>query len=103
MRCRPTIFLCPPPPLQSKRRHGFAARPLLVAAPALCFWSLGVWVRLGTPRCERRSKNPSLEATEWFGCAGVKIRQLGSLSLIRARARDERRGALRESTTCGSD
>jgi hypothetical protein len=50
MRCRPTIFLCPPPPLQSKRRHGFAARPLLVAAPALCFWSLGVWVRLGTPR-----------------------------------------------------
>jgi hypothetical protein len=53
--------------------------------------------------CKRRSKNPSLEATEWFGCAGVKIRQLGSLSLIRARARDEGRGAIREGTTCGSD
>ena len=26
--------------------------------------------------CKRRSKNPSLEATEWFGCAGVKIRQV---------------------------
>jgi hypothetical protein len=27
--------------------------------------------------CKRRSKNPSLEATEWFGCAGVRIRQSG--------------------------
>jgi hypothetical protein len=53
--------------------------------------------------CKRRRENPSLEATEWFGCAGVKIRQLGSLCLIRASARDEARGTLREGTTCGSD
>ena len=53
--------------------------------------------------CKRRSKNPSLEATEWFGCAGVKIRQSESLCLIRARARDEARGTLREGTTCGSN
>src|SRR3954470_13607861 len=53
--------------------------------------------------CKRRSKNPSLEAAEWFGCAGVKIRQLESLCLIRARARDEGRGTLREGTSCRSD
>src|SRR6516162_9646262 len=34
--------------------------------------------------CKRRRENPSLEATEWFGCAGVKIRQPVSLCLIRA-------------------
>src|SRR6516162_1941866 len=44
--------------------------------------------------CKRRSKNPSLEATEWFGCARVKIRQSESLSLIRARARDEGLGKI---------
>src|SRR5262245_16824008 len=53
--------------------------------------------------CKRRSNNPSLEATEWLGCAGVQIRQAGSPSLIRAGARDEGRGTLREGTTCGSD
>ena len=53
--------------------------------------------------CKRRSKNPSLEAAEWFGCAGVKIRHPGSLCLIRARARDEGRGALCKGTICGSD
>src|SRR6516225_8983000 len=53
--------------------------------------------------CKRRSKNPSLEAAEWLGCAGVKIRQPRSLCLIRVRARDERRGTLREGTTCGSN
>jgi hypothetical protein len=30
--------------------------------------------------CKRRSKNPSLEATEWFGCAGVKIRHQADAS-----------------------
>jgi hypothetical protein len=53
--------------------------------------------------CKRRSKNPSLEAAEWFGCAGVKIRQPRSLCLIRARARDEGRGTIRQGTTCGPD
>src|SRR6516165_11625682 len=56
-----------------------------------------------TQICKRRSKNPSLEAAEWLGCAGVKIRQPRSLCLIRVRARDERRGTLREGTTCGSN
>lgn len=54
-------------------------------------------------RCKRRSENPSLEATEWFGSAGVKLRQMEALCLIRQRARDEGRGTLREGTTCGSD
>jgi hypothetical protein len=44
--------------------------------------------------CKRRSQNPSLEATEWFGCARVKIRQSESLSLIRTRARDEGLGKI---------
>ena len=39
-----------------------------------------------------------MEATEWFGCAGVKVRQPGSLCLIGARARDEGRGTLRAGT-----
>jgi hypothetical protein len=43
------------------------------------------------------------QATEWFGCAGVKIRQSESLCVIPARARDEGRGTLREGTLCGSD
>jgi hypothetical protein len=55
------------------------------------------------PECKRRSKNPSLEAAEWLGCAGVKVRQPRSLCLIRVRARDEGRGTLREGTTCGSN
>ena len=57
----------------------------------------------GAGSCKRRSKNPSLEATEWVGCAGVKIRQSESLCLILARARDEGRGTLREGTSCRSD
>ena len=65
-------------------------------------WLFVFWHTL-FPLCKRRSKNPSLEAAEWLGCAGVKIRQPRSLCLIRVRARDERRGTLREGTTCGSN
>ena len=53
--------------------------------------------------CKRREQKSLSEATELVGCAGVKIRHLEALCLLRQRARDEASGTLCEGSIRGSD